>query len=58
MNNPDAKSRLQSDRPDGSREERIQKEWEYFYKKHGLFVNQIPCVTKEDVLNKLKKIRL
>jgi hypothetical protein len=57
MNNPDAKSRLQGDRPDGSREERIQKEWNYFYNKHKLFVNQIPDSTKEQVIEKLKRIR-
>jgi hypothetical protein len=58
MNNPNAVSRLQSDRPDGSREQRIQKEWDYFIKKHGLMVNQIPDSSKEQVIQKLKKIKL
>ena len=40
-NNPIAVSRLQGSRPDGSREERIQKEWQYFTNKHGIMVNQI-----------------
>lgn len=57
MNNPVAVSRLQGDRPDGSREERIQKEWQYFINKHGIMVNQIPDTSKEKVLVKLKKIK-
>jgi hypothetical protein len=57
MNNPNAVSRLQSDRPDGSREQRIQKEWEYFIKKHGIMVNQIPDSSKEEVIKKLKLLR-
>lgn len=57
MNNPNAVSRLQGVRPDGSREQRIQKEWEYFVKKHGLHVTQISNVTKEDVVFKLKTIK-
>lgn len=58
INNPNAISRLQGDRPDGSREQRIQKEWEYFVKKHGIMVNQIPDTTKEQVITKLKKNKL
>jgi hypothetical protein len=58
MNNPNAVSRLQGDRPDGSREQRIQKEWEYFIKKHGRHVTQIPNISKEEVIAKLKKIKL
>lgn len=58
MNNPNAVSRLQGDRPDGSREQRIQKEWEYFVKKHGIMVNQIPDSTKEGVVAKIKKLKL
>lgn len=57
MNNPNAVSRLQNDRPDGSREQRIQKEWEYFIKKHNIMVNQIPSVSKEEVIKKLKSIK-
>ena len=57
MNNPVAVSRLQGDRPDGSREERIQKEWQYFINKHGIMVNQVPDTPKEKVLEKLKKIK-
>lgn len=56
-NNPIAVSRLQTSRPDGSREERIQKEWEKFIAKHGVMVNQIPDVTREQVIDKLKKIK-
>ena len=57
MNNPNAVSRLQADRPDGSREQRIQKEWDYFIKKHGVMVNQIPSLTKEQVIQKLKTLK-
>jgi hypothetical protein len=58
INNPNAVSRLQGDRPDGSREQRIQKEWEYFVKKHGCHVTQIPNIQKEQVVQKLKKLKL
>jgi hypothetical protein len=57
INNPNAVSRLQGDRPDGSREQRIQKEWEYFVKKHGRHVTQIPNIQKEEVVVKLKKLK-
>jgi len=57
MNNPNAKSRLQADRPDGSREQHIQKEWKYFYEKHGLLVNQIPDTSREDVIKLLKIVK-
>jgi hypothetical protein len=57
MNNPNAVSRLQGNRPDGSRQQRIQKEWHYFVQKHGTMVNQIPNVSKEKVISKLKKIK-
>jgi hypothetical protein len=57
MNNPEAVSRLQGERADGSREQRIQKEWEYFIKKHSRHVTQIPNVSKEEVVAKLKKLK-
>lgn len=57
MNNPNAISRLQGDRPDGSREQRIQKEWGHFVKKHGIMVNQIPDLNKEQVIAKLKQLK-
>jgi hypothetical protein len=56
-NNPVAVSRLQGNRSDGSREQRIQQEWEYFIKKHGLHVTQIPDIGKEQVVTKLKRIK-
>ena len=56
-NNPNATSRLQADRPDGSREKRIQEQWELFIKKHGLHVSQIPDISQIDVVKKLKSIR-
>jgi hypothetical protein len=57
INNPNAVSRLQGDRPDGSREQRIQKEWQYFIQKHGVMVNQISDTQKEQVITKLKKLK-
>jgi hypothetical protein len=58
MNNPVAISRLQaSDRPDGSREKRIQEQWNLFYAKHGLYVNQIPDISQEQVVEKIKRIK-
>jgi hypothetical protein len=57
-NNPVAVSRLQADRPDGSREQRIQEQWKIFVNKHGIMVNQIPDVNKQDVINFLKERKL
>jgi hypothetical protein len=57
QNNPIAVSRLQSERPDGNREQRIQEQWKLFIQKHGLMVNQIPQSSKEEVIKKLKKIK-
>jgi len=56
-NNPDATSRLQTERPDGSRQETINNQWKLFFKKHGLTVNQIPEPTEKELLNKLKTIK-
>jgi glycosyltransferase involved in cell wall biosynthesis len=56
-NNPVAVSRLQSERPDGNREQRIQEQWKMFIGKHGMMVNQIPDSTKEQTILKLKKIK-
>ena len=56
MNNPVAVSRLQGKREDGSREERIQKEWEYFKSKHGVFVTEIPDSRQAEVVTKLREI--
>jgi hypothetical protein len=56
-NNQNAKSRLQSERPDGSREERIREQWQLFINKHGIMVNEIPDSTQEDVVNFLKSIK-
>lgn len=53
-NNQNAKSRLQSDRPDGSREDRIKEQWILFHKKHGKFVQEIPDMPKEEVIKTLK----
>lgn len=57
-NNPVAVSRLQGARSDGSREQRIQEQWGLFVKKHRLMVNQIADRSKEDVIKKLKQIKL
>jgi glycosyltransferase involved in cell wall biosynthesis len=56
-NNPNAKSRLQSDRPDGSREEKLQEQWEIFIKKHGKHVSSIEDYDHTFLIEKLKKIR-
>ena len=56
-NNPVAVSRLQADRPDGSREQRIQEQWKLFINKHGIMVNQIPDSQKSAVIEKIKKIK-
>jgi glycosyltransferase involved in cell wall biosynthesis len=52
-NNPVAVSRLQGDRPDGSRAQRIEEQWKLFIAKHGTFVSQIPDITKDKVLQRL-----
>jgi hypothetical protein len=53
-NNPVAVSRLQANRPDGSREQRIQEQWKLFIAKHGMMVNEIPDLNKDTVLKVLK----
>ena len=57
-NNPIAVSRLQGERPDGNREQRIQEQWNLFRMKHNLFVPEIPNVERHSVLEKLKRIKL
>jgi len=56
-NNPVAVSRLQAERPDGNREQRIQEQWKLFIAKHGLMVNQIPDTDKSLVIEKLKLLK-
>jgi len=54
-NNESASSRLDAD---GKRFTRLQPDYEYFNKKHGLFISQIPVLSLTyliDVLKKLKK---
>jgi glycosyltransferase involved in cell wall biosynthesis len=59
MNNPVSTSRLQSkDRPDGTRDQNIHTEWDYFYKKHGVYVPQIPNLREDDLVKLLKEIKL
>lgn len=57
QNNPVAVSRLQGERVDGSREQRIQEQWRLFTEKHKCFVAQIPDTGKEQLLSKLKTMR-
>lgn len=57
QNNPIAISRLQNQRSDGSRSELIAKTWDYFNKKHGLYVQQIKDSTQQNVLETIKKIK-
>jgi len=56
-NNPVAVSRLQGERADGSREQRIQEQWKLFIKKNGVMVNQIPDMEQSQVIQKLKNIK-
>ena len=56
MNNPEASSRLQADRPDGSRQQIIGKIWEYFKEKHGVSVWQIEKQGINSLRNKLKEV--
>lgn len=56
-NNQNAKSRLQADRPDGSREERIKEQWMLFYKKHGKLVQEISDKSEQEVIKILKAIK-
>ena len=56
-NNPIAVSRLQGERPDGNREQRIQEQWSLFVNKHGVMVNQIADIDREGVIQKLKNTK-
>jgi len=56
-NNPVATSRLQADRPDGSRADVIQDTINYFTNKHGVKINSINCKHPEEVVEYLKGIR-
>jgi glycosyltransferase involved in cell wall biosynthesis len=56
-NNPVAVSRLQADRPDGSRADLIVDTMHYFTNKHGIVLNSINCKTKEEVIEFLKNIK-
>lgn len=56
-NNPIAVSRLQTERSDGSREQRIQEQWKLFVNKHKLMVHQIKDIGKDEVIKKLKSIK-
>jgi glycosyltransferase involved in cell wall biosynthesis len=56
-NNPNATSRLQAERPDGSRTDLILQTMNYFKQKHNLSVNQIPDVDKDIVMNTLKRLK-
>jgi hypothetical protein len=56
-NNSNAVSRLQSDRPDGSREKRIQEQLELFFKKHQIYISEIPYPSEYDLIEKLKLIK-
>jgi hypothetical protein len=58
MNNPETNSRIDApDNPDGSRTQKIHKEWEFFIKKHNVAVTQIPNKTKQEVVSFLKQIK-
>ena len=50
-NNPEVQSRLQVDRPDGSRQSIMPQLFEYFTKKHKVSVSEIPKVDKKEVIS-------
>lgn len=56
-NNPNAQSRLQSDRPDGSRQQLLYKTFEFFRKKHNIEIQNIPAADKNEVIDKLRRIK-
>lgn len=57
MNNPIATSRLQADRPDGSRSDLILDTMKYFQNKNGVPVNAIHHKSQDEVIEFLKKIK-
>lgn len=57
-NNPEAVSRLQSkDRDDGGRDSLIEEQFRKFYDKHGMVIQRIPNESKQNVIEKLKRIK-
>jgi hypothetical protein len=56
-NNPNAKSRYQDPARKDNRNNTIKTYYDYFYKKHGLHIPQIPDKGKEYTINLLKKIK-
>lgn len=57
MNNPIATSRLQADRPDGSRADLIVDTMNYFQSKHGVMVGGIYNKTQDEFIEFLKKVK-
>lgn len=57
QNNLNATSRLQAERPDGSRQQLLTQTLNYFKQKHNLTVNQIPDVDRDTVMNILKRLK-
>jgi glycosyltransferase involved in cell wall biosynthesis len=55
-NNPKAQSRLQAERPDGSRVQVIGPIIEYFKRKHGIYVKDVPMPTRDEAIQRMKEI--
>ena len=56
-NNPVAVSRLQTERPDGSREQIIGKMYEYFASKHNINIQDIPNTSNDNFIKFLKQTK-
>jgi hypothetical protein len=54
MNNPHAVSRLDSD---GKRMQRLGPDYEYFRKKHGHHIKDTPQLSRQEVIDKLQRIK-
>jgi len=52
MNNPETQSRINAG---GERDKKLGPEYELFYKLHSINIPNIPHITKEDIINKIKK---
>lgn len=57
QNNPNATSRLQAERPDGSRQQLVSQTLSFFKNKHNTSVNQIPDVDRDTVMHTLKRLK-
>jgi glycosyltransferase involved in cell wall biosynthesis len=54
MNNPVAVSRINAN---GEREKNLQNDYEIFKKQHGCFVNEISVLSKEEAIEKMRRVK-